>query len=105
MPGVLIEAGLAGRPAVASQVGGVAEIVRDGETGALTEPGDVDGFTEGLRTVLAAAPDLGAAARRHCLARFEIGVVAAQWRDLLHGLLATGASSGDIALRPGGDPR
>jgi hypothetical protein len=33
--------------------------------------------------VLAAAPEMGAAARRRCLARFEIGVVADQWRDLL----------------------
>ena len=104
MPAVLIEAGLSGLPAVASRVGGVAEIVRHGETGMVAEPGDVDGFTEGLRTVLAAAPTLGAAARRHCLDRFEIGVVAAQWRDLLHGLAgAPGGSggSGDASYRPG----
>jgi glycosyltransferase involved in cell wall biosynthesis len=83
MPGVLIEAGLSSRPAVASDVGGVAEIVCPGETGMLAAPGDVGGFTEGLRTVLADAPAVGAAARRHCLARFEIGVVAAQWAQLL----------------------
>ena len=100
MPGVLIEAGLTGRPAVASRVGAVAEIVRDGETGRVVEPGDVDGFAEGLRTVLAAATTLGEAARRHCLAHFEIGVVAAQWRDLLHSL----STSEPVAYRPGPKP-
>jgi glycosyltransferase involved in cell wall biosynthesis len=35
MPVSLIEAGLAGRPAVATDVGGVAEVVRDGGTGLL----------------------------------------------------------------------
>jgi glycosyltransferase involved in cell wall biosynthesis len=100
MPGVLIEAGLAGRPAVASRVGGVAEIVRDGETGRVVAPGDVDGFAAGLRAVLAAAPALGEAARGHCLAHFEIGVVAAQWRDLLHGL----GTGGSVAYRSGPQP-
>ncbi|HEV7760087.1 MAG TPA: glycosyltransferase family 4 protein [Acidimicrobiales bacterium] len=83
MPGVVIEAGLSAVPAVASRVGGVPEIVVPGETGALAEPSDLVGFTDGLRSVLAAAPEMGAAARRRCLARFEIGVVADQWRDLL----------------------
>jgi glycosyltransferase involved in cell wall biosynthesis len=105
MPGVLIEAGLAGRPAVATGVGGVAEIVRHGETGVVTPVGDVDRFAAGLRTVLAGAPALGDAARRHCLARFEIGVVAAQWGDLLHGLRGpgrdAGAVTGHVTPRPG----
>jgi glycosyltransferase involved in cell wall biosynthesis len=35
MPVRLIEAGMAGRPVVATDVGGVAEVVRDGETGLL----------------------------------------------------------------------
>lgn len=83
MPGVLIEAGLAARPAVASAVGGVGEIVRDGETGRLCLPGDVESFAEGLRQVLAEPGTLGAAARRHCLANFEMKVVAARWASLL----------------------
>jgi glycosyltransferase involved in cell wall biosynthesis len=40
MPVGLIEAGLAGRPVVATDVGGVAEVVRHGETGLLSD-GDV----------------------------------------------------------------
>jgi glycosyltransferase involved in cell wall biosynthesis len=86
MPGVLIEAGLAARPAVASDVGGVRSIVLDGQTGVVVKPGDVDGFADGLRTVLTEAAPLGAAARDHCLANFELGVVATRWAELLEGL-------------------
>lgn len=82
MPGVLIEAGLSGTPAVATDVGGVAQIVLDGETGVLVPPGDVPALTAGLRRALGASTALGAAARRHCLACFEIGPVADRWAAL-----------------------
>ena len=84
MPGVLIEAGLAGRPAVASAVGGVGEVVADGETGVLVPPGDVTALAAGLARAL--GPDgqaLGRAARDRCLARFEIGAAGALWAEIL----------------------
>jgi glycosyltransferase involved in cell wall biosynthesis len=86
MPGVLIEAGLSGVAAVATDVGGVPEVVRDGETGVLVPPGDVAGLAAGLRRALAECGRLGAAARRHCLDTFEIGPVADRWAALASSL-------------------
>jgi glycosyltransferase involved in cell wall biosynthesis len=41
-----------GKPAIASCIGGVPEIVRNGETGILVEPGNVSKLAEALYTVL-----------------------------------------------------
>ena len=90
MPGVLIEAGLSGRAAVAPDVGGVAEIVQDGATGVLVPLEDVGApgalaarVAHGVRRALGAHQDLGAAARERCLAEFEIEPVATRWQTLL----------------------
>jgi glycosyltransferase involved in cell wall biosynthesis len=48
LPRVIMEAMAAGRPVVAYRTGGVAEMVVDGETGLLVEPGDTDGLADGL---------------------------------------------------------
>lgn len=45
---VLLEAMAAARPVVASRVSAIPEIVRDGITGLLCEPGDHEGFTHAL---------------------------------------------------------
>ncbi|MGH2392647.1 MAG: glycosyltransferase family 4 protein [Candidatus Limnocylindria bacterium] len=89
MPGVLIEAGLAATPAVATDVGGVSEIVRDGETGVLVRPGDVAELAAGLSRALAEQERLGSAARQHCMASFEIGPVADRWVALANQLAPT----------------
>ena len=83
MPAVLIEAGLSGLPVVATDVGAVREVVLDGDTGLVVPPGNPVAMTSALRDVLAAPAALGRRAHEHCLAHFEIGVVAAAWDDLL----------------------
>ena len=45
---VLIEAGAAGVPVVATKVGGIPEIVRDQETGLLVPPQDIDSLTKAI---------------------------------------------------------
>ena len=52
MPLVLIEAMLASRAVVATSVGGIPDIVVDGETGLLVAPEDADALTEALRRLL-----------------------------------------------------
>jgi glycosyltransferase involved in cell wall biosynthesis len=72
-PVALIEAAAAGVPALATEVGGVADIVLDGQTGLLVAPGDVEGLAAAL---VRAAGDraglrrMGAAAREHVAARY-----------------------------------
>lgn len=53
LPAVLCEAMLAGRAVVASSAGGIPEIVRDGETGLLHEPGNVEQLRAALTRILA----------------------------------------------------
>jgi glycosyltransferase involved in cell wall biosynthesis len=48
-PHTVVEALAAGTPVIATAVGGVAEVVRDGENGLLVGPGDVEGLAEAIR--------------------------------------------------------
>ena len=47
-PVAILEAMAAGIPVIASRVGGIKDIITDGKTGLLLEPGDVDGLTEAI---------------------------------------------------------
>jgi glycosyltransferase involved in cell wall biosynthesis len=63
---VIIEAQAAGLPAVVSDEGGPAELVRDRETGVITKARDPDDFARGIRQLLTDEPlrkQMGAAAR------------------------------------------
>lgn len=63
----LIEAMAAGRPVVASRIGGVPEIIDDGVNGLLFEPWDSSGLSEAVNTILEnpkLAEDLGMRAHR-----------------------------------------
>jgi glycosyltransferase involved in cell wall biosynthesis len=83
IPAVLIEAAFSGLPVVATAVGGVGEIVVDGETGRLVPPGDEAALGSALMSAVDAGRSLGQAARQWCLARFEMDVIAAAWDELL----------------------
>jgi glycosyltransferase involved in cell wall biosynthesis len=68
-----IEAMASGTPVVCSRLGGLPEVVRDGETGFLVEPGDAAGLRDRIATVLAdrrLAQRLGDNARRLALEQF-----------------------------------
>jgi glycosyltransferase involved in cell wall biosynthesis len=80
----LLEAMASGTPVIASAIGGVPEIVRDGETGFVVPPGDVAALRDRLERVLhdpGLASRLGANARRHVVDRFTWRHVAERCLD------------------------
>lgn len=86
MPGVLIEAGLCGLPAVATRVAGVSTVIEHGQTGVLVDVDDLDGLVMSTAE-LVQHPDrlaaMGAAARVRCRQSFALHVVAQRWDELL----------------------
>jgi glycosyltransferase involved in cell wall biosynthesis len=69
LPNVVLEAMACGRPVVASNVGGVPEVMRDGVNGLLTPAGDAAALAAALRRSLALRWD--AAAIRESVASFD----------------------------------
>lgn len=51
-PTIIPEAMMCGVPVLASDVGGISEIISHGETGLLVKPGDVEGIKKGMRLLL-----------------------------------------------------
>jgi glycosyltransferase involved in cell wall biosynthesis len=72
---VLLEAMLAGLPVVATRASAIPEIVSDGETGVLVEPGDAAGVARALTSLVddpARRLALGEAGRRRALSEFSV---------------------------------
>lgn len=87
VPRVLIEAMAAGTCVVASDVGGIPWLVRDGETGFVVPVGDADTLADRLIRVLsddALAERMSQAARRRARAEFSEEVVARGWAEAIH---------------------
>ena len=90
-PHTVVEALAVGTPVIATDVGGVAEIVHDGENGLLVPPGDVDALAAAVRRLLgehglrerlaaAAAPSVEPLAEDRLLARVEARLLRAAGR-------------------------
>lgn len=80
----ILEAMACSRPVVATRVGGIPEIVDEGNTGYLVESGDVAGLAASSRALLRSAAlrdAFGAAARAAAVARFSLEGVVTQWLD------------------------
>ena len=89
-PTVLLEAGQCGVPVLASRVGGVPEIVADGQTGWLFEAGKVEAAAQILSRLMATPEILkgaGQAARVRVLREFSASKMVAEHRLLYSNLL------------------
>lgn len=80
---VALEAQAAGAPVVVTRTGGLADLVDDGRTGRVIEPGDVDRLAEVLDELLA-DPLL----RRRLATAGQASATAADWRSVAGKLLA-----------------
>ncbi len=86
IPVVLMEAAACGLPLVASRLSGIPEIVRDGETGFLAEPGDAEGLANAIERVArspALGRRLGDAARQHLEINFNLPINMARLQRLM----------------------
>lgn len=75
LPTALIEAAAAGRPVVATRVGGTAEVVDDQKTGLLVPPGNSAALTSAIETLLVdnqRATEMGRTAARIARSRFSL---------------------------------
>jgi starch synthase len=86
VPYAVLEAMAAGVPVVSTKVGAIPEMVEDGVSGILLEPGDDEGLAGALRSMVAdedRCRAMGEAARRRVCERFDARRTTADLVDLL----------------------
>ncbi len=90
LPRSMLEAMCFGVPVVSASVFGVPELLRDGETGFLFEPNDLDALVAVLHRILALEPTelerVGDAGRRHVLEHYDSSWYASDLLRLCKGL-------------------
>ena len=97
MPVVLLEAGAAGLPIVATSVGGNPEVVCDRESGFLVPPGDPEQLAEAMLRLSAVRESelraMGNRGREHVRAQYGLSRMVERWEDLYEEVLKEVAGS------------
>ena len=91
MPNILLEAMAALKPIVATRLAGIEELVRDGESALLCEPGCPEPLSEAIMRLMdnpELADRLTRAARRDVEERFDILKTIAQTQSLYENVLS-----------------
>ena len=79
LPSVIGQAMAAGKATIATRVGGVSEMVQDGITGFVVQPGDLDALTKRIKMLLLdekLRDRLGKVAKEEALKKYRGDVVA-----------------------------
>ena len=103
---VLLEAMSYGVPVIGSNLGGITDIVRDGETGLLVPPGDPLQLAAALQRLASdrdLATRLGEAGRKHVAAAFGWPAIMAQWEECYAAAVGTRTDTATPA-GPGATP-
>lgn len=82
---VIAEAMVAGRPVIATAVGGVPELVEDGVTGLLVPPKNTQALAEAILQLVGNSTlreEMGREGQRKALERFDINQIARQYEEL-----------------------
>jgi glycosyltransferase involved in cell wall biosynthesis len=101
----LVEAAAGGLPALASRTGGIVDVVEDGRSGLLVEPGDAAALARGILALARDASrraEMGACARRTALARFDERDSVDAYRSLFREVTPRPASSSPRGRAPRG---
>ena len=91
LPTTVMEAMALARPVLGSRIGGIPEMISDGETGLLVPPADASALARAMERMLAdsaAARGMGAAGRVVCERRFAIDTCVERFGDLYQRLVS-----------------
>jgi glycosyltransferase involved in cell wall biosynthesis len=92
---VLLEAQLFGIPVIAGNFGGVGSVVKNGETGFLTPPGDIDAFAKNVSALIEDPTNrrrMGEAARAFVVGERNLSQAATRLHDAILPLIKGGAA-------------
>lgn len=91
MPNVVMEASAAGKPVVATDVGGVRELLVDGVSGFVVLPEDIEDLAAGMMKLMSLPTKdrerLGKNGQQHVFENYALDQVARQWEDLFESAL------------------
>ncbi len=105
-PTIVMEALAMGIPVIASRVGSLPELVIDGETGFLCEPGDLRGFASRIQWLYEHPTEharMREAARRFAETHFRLEQMVSEYIKIV-GRLADGSHTADAVARADFDP-
>ena len=98
---VIVEAMLSKRPIVAARAGGAVEIIDEGRTGLLFEPGNADDLADCItRLAKGGQPEMVEAAYRESRQRFTVAGQVGEVSQLIERVRAAGRRSRALPIRP-----